>query len=1193
MDGQAQVSIPLHQALEQSGAFHRVLFHQSRDPIMILDQEGVIRDCNDAAIDVLGRYREQLVGLSPDIISPRVQPGGGPSNEKSAELIETAFREGEQEFEWEHLHTDGRSLYFIVSLHPIELNDTTYLLCVMRDITEQKRTDIINQMLINIAIATSTAGDLEELLSVIHAELSHLLDTKNFYVALYHEEERGYTFPYLVDEHDDTGEDGEVLPLEGSLTDYVRRTGKSICATPEIFNSLVEEGEVVLFGADSEVWLGAPLRTPHGDIGVVALQSYTNPRLYTDADVEILEFVSDHIALAIERKQTEEMLRASENRYRTLFHDSPAAVCLFDTDLKLVQFNQRMVDLFQSTREELLDLPLGELSNKRIVKCFESALKGKNCDYEGPYALHEDEVEIHISVNFAPLTDAEGNIIGGIAVGLDMTDRIRAEKELEVLTVYQQELFDGAPEAIALLSNDDSVLSINRYFTTLFGYTPEEAVGQMINDLIVPSEMMDEGLELTHKVAIGDPINVETWRQTKDGKRVEVSILGNPIVLGGQQLAVYGIYRDISERKRAEEALRRREEQLRNVVDSVYAALWSAEIDKETSVYHYTFFSENIDRITGYKPEEFIRDGASLWNNLLHPNDIGLARKFDQKLLAGESATCTYRVFQKNGIVRWLYDVATPAEHQVEGKACVNGVTFDITERKEAEELLAEEKERLAVTLSSIGDAVISTDIEGRVVLMNKHASELTGWEREDAIGKLISDVFNLVDEKTERRAPNPVAEVLVQGGAIATEYEGMLIAQNGVKRIISDSAAPIRDSRSEIIGVVLVFRDITEQRKLEQEVLKAQKLESLGLLAGGIAHDFNNILAAVLGNISIAQVLAKEKKLHERLEVAESAALRAKDLTQQLLTFSKGGAPIKKTIAIEEIIRETTEFALRGSRVRSILNLPDDLQPVEVDPGQISQVINNMVINAMQAMPDGGLIRLTAANVALNEDSILPVQTGNYIRIDISDQGVGIPRGNLDKIFDPYYTTKRSGSGLGLASCFSIIAKHNGHITVESQINQGTTFSIYLPASGKIIEAQVTENVISHQGQGKILVMDDEVAVREVAREMLEHMGYAVDEAENGHQALELYQQAREEGDPYKMVIMDLTIPGGMGGQETVVKLLELDPKVTAIVSSGYSTDPVMADYTRYGFKGVVAKPYRVRDLSDALESIEQMKQG
>ncbi len=1184
-------SRPLHQALENSGYFHRLLFHQSRDAMLILDEEGIIRDCNETAVDALGRFRKNLLGVSPVDLSPRTQPDGETSDVKLATMTEATASLETVVSEWEHLHPDGRTVSFEVFLNQIELDNQRYFLAILRDISESKRITKINQVLINIAIATTTADDLEELLAVIHAELSHLLDTRNFYVALYHAEEDAYTFPYLVDEHDTTGEGGELLSLKDSLTDYVRRTGQSICATPDVFKELIASGEVVMVGENSEVWLGVPLHTPHGDIGVVALQSYTNPMLYTDEDVEILEFVSDHIALAIERKQTDDALRASENRYRTLFYDSPAAVCLFDTSMRLIQFNQRFVEILRSKREKLLNLDLRKLSNGDIVRCFERALEGKTCEYEGPYVSDQTGVDIHISVNFAPLNDAEGNIAGGIAVGLDMTDRVKAEKELEVQTAYQKELFDGAPEAIALLTNEDHVIRINRYFTTLFGYTQEEAEGRKINDLIVPEDLTVEGEELTCKVAVGDPINVETWRQTKDGRRVEVSILGNPILLGGEQLAVYGIYRDITERKQAEKALKEQEEQLRSVVDSVYAALWSARIDHNTGEYSYTFFSENIDRITGYRPDEFIQEGDNVWRNLLHPNDISVAESFDKKLLAGESATCVYRIFQKNGEIRWLYDVVNAVAHEEAGNGYtkVNGVTFDITERKEAEELLAEEKERLAVTLSSIGDAVISTDIEGRVVLMNKHATELTGWSREEAVGMLISDMFHLVDEKSGRRAPNPVAEVLVGGGASATEFEGMLIGKDGKKRIIADSAAPIRDSRSEIIGVVLVFRDITEQRQLEQEVMKAQKLESLGLLAGGIAHDFNNILAAVLGNISIAQVLAKNEKLLQRLEVAESAALRAKDLTQQLLTFSKGGAPIKKTIAIEDVIRETTEFALRGSRVRSVLNIAEDLRPVEVDPGQISQVVNNMVINAMQAMPEGGLIRISADSITLGEDSVLPLDPGGYVRVDIADQGVGIPPASLDKIFDPYYTTKRSGSGLGLASCFSIISKHSGHITVESVLNEGTTFSIYLPSSGKQVDDREKHELKTHKGQGHVLIMDDEVAVREVAREMLEHMGYTVGEAEDGKQALDKYMAAKESGAPFDVVIMDLTIPGGMGGQETLEKLLQYDPEVTAIVSSGYSTDPVMANYRKFGFKGVVAKPYRVTDLSEAMESLRQ----
>jgi CheY-like chemotaxis protein len=314
---------------------------------------------------------------------------------------------------------------------------------------------------------------------------------------------------------------------------------------------------------------------------------------------------------------------------------------------------------------------------------------------------------------------------------------------------------------------------------------------------------------------------------------------------------------------------------------------------------------------------------------------------------------------------------------------------------------------------------------------------------------------------------------------------------------------------------------------------------------------------------------------------------MRAKDLTQQLLTFSKGGIPIKKTISLAEILKDTATFTLSGSSVECKLAIKEDLWPVEADVGQISQVIHNLIINADQAMPEGGIIGVNAENFIVRIDTTLPLQKGNYVKISIKDQGIGIPKEYLSKIFDPYFSTKQKGSGLGLTVAYSIIKNHEGYITVDSEMGAGTTFSIYLPASTKQIQIEKIKEIKPIFGKGKILVMDDEEIIRDALGEILTTLEYQVNFAKNGEEAIALYKQAKEVNEPFDAVIMDLTIRGGMGGKEAIKKLLEIDSSVKAIVSSGYSTDPVMADYQNYGFSGVVAKPYNIQELSKTLHKI------
>ena len=514
----------------------------------------------------------------------------------------------------------------------------------------------------------------------------------------------------------------------------------------------------------------------------------------------------------------------------------------------------------------------------------------------------------------------------------------------------------------------------------------------------------------------------------------------------------------------------------------------------------------------------------------------------------------------------------------------------EILERKQAENALADEKERLAVTLRSIGDGVVTTDMDGHIILMNKIAEELTGYPQEEAFNKPLPEIFHIINERTRKRCENPAEKVLSSGEVIDIARHTALIAKDGTERSIADSGAPIRDKKSRIIGVVLVFRDVTETNKMEEELLKLEKLESVGVLAGGIAHDFNNILAAILGNIDLtlfdANLNPETRKL---LTEAKKASVRAKDLTQQLLTFSKGGEPVKETTSLLDIIRDSTQFVLHGSNVSCKYHVPDDLWFVEVDRGQTSQVVQNLIINAKHAMPAGGIINITCENILHSDDeSVFLPQKNNYVRVSISDSGVGIPENIIDKIFDPYFSTKQEGSGLGLAISHSIISKHDGHISVQSKLGEGTTFTTYLPVSvQKQQKEKRKETIDSATSKAKIMVMDDEEMVRDVAKAMLTSLGHDVVLVQDGAEALKIYKEHSNTDNPIDIVIMDLTIPGGIGGEDAVKNILAIDQNAKVIVSSGYSNDPIMANCQEYGFEAAVIKPYQLQELTKVINQV------
>ena len=662
------------------------------------------------------------------------------------------------------------------------------------------------------------------------------------------------------------------------------------------------------------------------------------------------------------------------------------------------------------------------------------------------------------------------------------------------------------------------------------------------------------------------------------------------VLVGGLivSFALFGIaWTQDRARKVAEqltENLRRSQERDRLVEKATNDVIWDWEIEAD----RLTWNGAMLDKF-GYPPEQVAATKA-WWLERVHPDD----RK---RIVSGrETAVQTgsefwadeYRFRRRDGTYADVIDRGYIVKNRLGLPERMLGSVFDISEHRRAESDLAAEKERLAVTLRSIGDGVITVDAAGKISLVNNVAEQLTGWRHSLAYGKPLLEVFQVLDNKTRERCPDPIQQLIETGYIVELPHYAVLVAKNGMERVIASSAAKIHGRDGGDLGAILVFRDITEQRMIFEESLRADKLESLGILAGGIAHDFNNILTAILGNLSLAKLYCTPgDRLFPRLDEAEKASLRAKDLTHQLLTFAKGGAPLKHTASLKELIQDSATFAMRGASVRCEFVLAANLWPAEVDEGQMSQVIHNLAINAVQAMPDGGVIQVTAANVAPNNGDTLPLKPGRYLRISIQDHGVGIAPEHLPHIFDPYFTTKQKGSGLGLATSYSIIKKHDGMITVESEVGRGTTFHIYLPASDKPLVRSAPPKPKAPRGKGRVLLMDDEELIRELAVAGLTQLGFQVDTVADGTEALRVYAEAREKGQPFAAVIMDLTIPGGMGGREAIKQLLVMDPNAKAIVSSGYSNDAVMANYRQFGFQGVVAKPYKIDELAEAVNTL------
>jgi len=502
---------------------------------------------------------------------------------------------------------------------------------------------------------------------------------------------------------------------------------------------------------------------------------------------------------------------------------------------------------------------------------------------------------------------------------------------------------------------------------------------------------------------------------------------------------------------------------------------------------------------------------------------------------------------------------------------------FMLFSRKE-ETLLVESEERYRTLVEESNDGIFITDGK-KFLFVNERMMDITGYTLEELI---TMNPFRLIHPDEVHRVINGIKKLKKQGSLNA--LKSRILRKDGRALTVLFNGKIIRhEERLSMMGTI---KDITDFEAMQNDLLKQEKLRSLTILAGGIAHDFNNFLTGIMGNLSILKMELKHAKNEEMIETIDEALEacgKARGLTAQLMNFTKSGTPAKEAASIEEIIKESSEFSLRGSKSRCEFHFHKALPMVRIDPVQISQVIQNLVLNAAQAMPEGGIVRIYVDAVDVNENYPLPLGPGRYIKISIVDNGKGIPEEHLGKIFDPFFTTKEKGSGLGLSVCYRIVKNHNGHIEVESEEGKGTAVHVYLPLE------EVNPTEIRKEGnsqrivRGKVLVMDDEELVRELVKRGLKKKGISVDVASEGEE--EKYREALGSGSPYNAVILDLTVPGGMGGVEAARMILKMHPEANLIVSSGYSEDIVLSEYTKYGFKACLPKPYTIQKLIKTVE--------
>jgi PAS domain S-box-containing protein len=786
-------------------------------------------------------------------------------------------------------------------------------------------------------------------------------------------------------------------------------------------------------------------------------------------------------------------------------------------------------------------------------------------------------------------------------------------------------------DSLFLVGMDKKIKLINKAAHELTEYEAGEILGQPIDLLFSRNEDETNTLfkhgtgfrGLIKTVIKGD---VEAIFMSKSGRRIPVSLSGSLIRdTENDLLGIVCIARDISERQKQREHLRMSEEKYRllvenaplgiitidtkgNIVDvnpKLIEMLGSPSTEATREINMFTFpplvesgVSDDVRRcLTEQCQIVEEHPYTSKWGKNLYLRYYLVTRCDNRGAIVGAQG-----IVEDITSARKAAEALQKAKNELETRVLERTaelseanakLTQIANERLETQRLLANEKEQLDVTLRSIADGVIAADVNGNIVLMNKAAEAITGFSAAEAIGNPLASVcrtFGLDGAISEDIA----AIAIKSGGTIERPLPVILKSRDGAERIISHNAAPIRDKAGIVTGVVLAFADITEKHKLESELFRTRKFESIGALAGGIAHDFNNILTGIITNLFVAKMqIDKTSEAFSLIADSEKAAFKASGLTNQLLAFSKQNQAVRTVVSMKDMLEDSVGFFLSGSSADYTLESAEDLWSVEIDRGQIDRVIHTLVRNAAKRMPGGGTVSISVENTETDNSSPSPLRFGKYVRITVTDEGGHVSQQEIDGYFEPYVNHSGDDAGLEMAAAYAIIQKHNGHVRVSSNDNNGVSIAVYLPA---VVENEDSENPAPVQAdpeqtlnspRKKILIMDDEELVRNAGKKLITLMGYDVETCSDGNEALRLYESAIADLCPFDAVILDLTIPGGMGGKETMAKLLDVDPDVKGILSSGYSPDDILETSRESGFMDCIAKPYSMDDLKQTLLAV------
>jgi PAS domain S-box-containing protein len=883
------------------------------------------------------------------------------------------------------------------------------------------------------------------------------------------------------------------------------------------------------------------------------------------------------------RKRSDLALMQSEEKYRRFYNETPVMLHSIDRQGIVVDVNDYWLTTMGYERSEVIGRKVTDYFSSASRKYAQDVIQpaffrdGSVRDIELQFIKKNGEV-MDVLLSATSERDVAGTLVRSQAVIEDVTERKRMEEKLRRSEERYRDLFENAIDPIVIVDDKQNYLDVNKRAMELFGYSREEFLSMNIRD-IIPSEQLPRSENAFSELARQGTYQQFIGKvQKKDGTFVDIEVSSSAIMENSRIIGSRDIIRDITERKRAEDERRRSERLLQTIIDAEPECVKLLDENANLIMMNRAGLdmiqADSLDQVKGQCICPMITSEHS-------QAFMDLTRRVFQ----GESGTLLFEIIGLKGRHLWLDTHAVPLRNEKDEIIALLGVTRDISEQKRIEEALRENQARLDLALQSAHMGVWRYEIKENRRYFDNLTCQLLGIDAATFTGT-AEEFFRVVHPEDREMLKAAITRTIEQDAPYEPAYR--VTWPEGSVHYIAARGRLVRDDKGQPARINGILWDMTDQRLLEEERLKTQKLESIGTLAGGIAHDFNNLLQGIFGFISMARLTIEQKeKALSMLAQAEKALHQSVNLTSQLLTFSKGGTPVKKVMHLRPVIENSSAFALSGSRVTCKIVADTDLRTVEADEGQIGQVIQNIVLNADQSMPLGGRILISVRNMPAAAILSPTEMKGELVEISISDQGTGISAEHLTRIFDPYFTTKEKGSGLGLASAYSIIKNHGGLMRVQSEIGKGTTFFIYLPASGAAVEEPRGPAIPAQTRRARVLVMDDEEMIRLVATELLTAIGHEVVCAETGESALEAYQAAQDTGTPFDLVILDLTIRGGMGGIETMRKLAEIDPAVRAIVSSGYSDDAALSNYRVQGFQAFLKKPYNQEELQRALQAL------